>query len=207
MRTKLNLIICLAAAALFVAACSSTTVVARDERPAAEASSDADGTTDSTPDEDTDAEAASDPDAATEDIEAEIERAKVDGFGLGGAEQLDSLLDDCEQSSDLACDVLFQLSAFDTVEETTALTCGGRSENTVEFCTEGIESQGDSPAFEIDSEGLDAVVELCTDDADMTACDFLFYRSPVGSEFEQLGGTCGGRVAVAVPDCRTFLAE
>jgi len=127
------------------------------------------------------------------------------GFGLGGAEQLGSLLVDCERDSDMACDVLFQISAFDSVEEAAALMCGGRSDVEVVFCTEGIENAPGQLFFDIDSEGLDRVLSLCEDDGDMTACDLLFFRSPVESELEEIGATCGGRVNVAVPDCRTAL--
>jgi hypothetical protein len=41
----------------------------------------------------------------------------------------------------------------------------------------------------------------------MTACDFLYYRSPIGSQLEEIGSTCGGRINVALPDCRSTIAE
>ena len=232
--TKLRAILTLlAAVALLAAACSSTTVVARDERgtsstsdAAADAGQSDDDASDPAQDDgdrddDDQADGSQDDDAgdpAQDDADAGAEDAVDDddsapeleaapGFGLGGTEQLESLLIDCDGGSDLACDVLFQLSEFDSVEENAALTCGGRSETTVTFCTPGIETDGGTFAFDITSEGLDVVVEACVDDADMTACDFLYYRSPLESELEALGATCGDRVPVAVPDCRTFLTE
>lgn len=159
-----------------------------------------------------DASDESDNDDASDDASDESDDGDPDlgdgsGFGLGGAEQLESLLADCEDGSDLACDVLFQISAFDSSEETAALSCGGRSDTTVVFCTEGVEALPDELVFDPDSDGIDAVVDQCVDDGDMTACDFLFYRSPIDSELQEVGGTCGGRITVAVPDCRTALAE
>lgn len=226
MRTGLCPILCLVAA-LLLAACSSTTVVARDERGTdvedndstpvaspdtgdADDADDADGTdADAGADGDEDA---GDPDADDsgdddEDSANEIELGDGAGFGLGGAEQLEALLDDCEGGSDLACDVLFQISAFDSPEEDAAVTCGGRSDVEVTFCTEDVDALPGELVFDPDSDGIDAVVDLCEDDGDMTACDFLYYRSPIDSELQDVGGTCGGRVTVAVPDCRTLLAD
>ncbi len=214
----------MAAAALFIAGCSSTTVVARDDRasattpseatavPGDNESPDADASDpdvaapeDGATDEDADEENTSDEgdDRGSRDDDADT----ANGFGLGGAEQLGALLTDCEAGSDLACDILFQLSDFDSVEETAALTCGGRSEIERLFCTEGIDAAANELSFDVTSDGLERVVGQCEDDGDMTACDFLYYRSPVDSDLEEIGATCGGRVTVAVPDCRTLLAD
>jgi len=221
-------------AALFLAACSSNTVVARDERATNVGEDTIETSDDSTtsdigaaaddeePDDNSDPDDSSDPDADVEDgddSDADAEddgdndrggRETVDdsdGFGLGGAEQLQGLLDDCEGDNDLACDILFQISEFDSEEEAAALTCGGRSETEVAFCTADIDAGDDGLVFDTDSAGLDRVVEACEDEANMTACDFLFYRSPLDSEFQEIGGTCGGRVDVAIPDCRTFVGQ
>ena len=154
---------------------------------------------------------ASEPDDAGDDDRADEDRvesaAPSEGFGLGGAAQLESLLVDCESGSDLACDILFQLSDFDSEEEVAATTCGGRSDITVVFCTPDVNAEGQTSVFDITSDGLDAVVIACTDGSDMTACDFLYFRSPIGSELEAIGATCGDRVEVAVPDCRTALDD
>ena len=222
-RSRLSLIFCLAAAALFVAACSSTTVVVRDDRASAtepsttvEAGDESETTVDDDPAQDPDegdAGELSDADEADRgtrgDSEPRTPRELVDaaGFGLGGAEQLDSLFVDCEGGMDLACDILLLLSEFESPEESAALNCGGRSDTEVDFCTSDIEAQPDELVFKINSEGLAGIVTACEVDADMTACDFLYYRSPLGSDFQDVGGTCGGRVGVAVPDCRTLLGE
>jgi len=222
----------LAAVALVLSACSSTTVVASENRGSSQSLSE--DTSDTTNDQadtdltsedeapsptadDIDEDAASsgnddedraDPEADVDDDPPETPRdlEEADGFGLGGAEQLEELRNDCEAGSLIACDVLFQLSDFDSEEETIALACGGRADSTDGFCTNGIVAAEGALFFDEDSEGLDAVIDRCVDDADLTACDFLFFRSGPNSDTEEIGGTCGGRVDVAVPDCRTFLA-
>jgi len=227
MHSRFRILICLAVGALFLAACSSNTVVARDER-ATNAGDDTIETSDDSTTSDIGAAADdeepddnSDPAADVEDDDADANAEddgdndrggretddNSDGFGLGGAEQLQGLLDDCEGDNDLACDILFQISEFDSEEEAAALTCGGRSEAEVAFCTADIDAGDDGLVFDADSAGLDRVVEACEDEANMTACDFLFYRSPLDSEFQEIGGTCGGRVDVAIPDCRTFVGQ
>ena len=231
------------AATLFLAACSSATVVSSEDRvteqrsdangagandaPDAEASEgDSQDSTDTSDDDASDSDATnsdasdsdvadndpSDSDASDSDASDDDERPQTpqqleesEGFGLGGAEQLDGLRADCEDGSNLACDVLFQLSDFDTEEEAVALSCGGRSDTATLFCTEGIDAATEEFFFDPDSSGVSDIVDQCVEFADMTACDFLFFRSPIGSDLEALGGTCGGRVEVAVPDCRTFL--
>jgi len=260
-RTRPWLILALVAA-LTLSACSSTTVVSRDERAAGQdaqqgepptgsdaddsenaddadeadpASGDDTDTDDNDSDDsdsddgepdDGDSEDSADGDADDSDSEDDnsegddgddesdeesdddaFDLGDGEGFGLGGSAQLASLLADCQDGSDLACDVLFQISTFDSPEEEAAVTCGGRSDVEVTFCTEGVEALQDELVFDPDSDGIEAVVELCEDDGDMTACDFLYYRSPVDSELQEVGNTCGGRVSVATPDCRTLLAD
>ncbi len=129
----------------------------------------------------------------------------AEGFGLGGAEQLQGLLDDCQDGNDLACDILLTISAFDSPEEGAAISCGGRAETSVAFCTAGFDAGEDGLVFDPNSQGLDRVVEACQVDGNMTACDFLYYRSPLDSEYQAIGDTCGGRVNVAVPDCRSMI--
>lgn len=133
---------------------------------------------------------------STEDTDGE------DDFGLGGDEQIESLITDCEDGSDMACDILYSTSPVDSPAEEVALTCGGRSDEFVRFCTEGIDSAFGNVWFAESSPGLPAALASC-EDGDMTACDFLYFRSAVGSDFEEIGNTCGGRTVVALPDCRT----
>jgi hypothetical protein len=200
-RSLRRLLICLAVATVSLAACSPTTVVARDERATAPPT---DGSTQA--DTETADDAADDRDAP-DDTSTPREVETAEGFGLGGAEQLQGLLADCEDGNDLACDILYQISAFDSAEENAALTCGGRIDIAVAFCTAGIDAGEDGLVFDPDSARLERVIEACQVDGNMTACDFLYYRSPINSEFQEIGGTCGGRVNVAVPDCRSIIDE
>lgn len=231
MRIRSKLFALLAIAALFASACGSTTVVAREDRPAGAAENDSASveeaepdstepdatetdTSDATDDPSDDADGGEDgvddgDDGEAPDAEptAAPPRALEEdsGFGLGGDAQVAGLVDDCIDGSDLACDVLYQLTEFDSPEEEIALTCGGRSAVTMIFCTEGIEAD-DTTAFSPDSEALPQLVTDC-EVGDMTACDFLYFRSPINSEWEEIGNTCAGRTSVALPDCRTQFGE
>lgn len=120
--------------------------------------------------------------------------------------QLASLAEDCEAGSDPACDILFQVSAAASPEEELARNCGGREPAGDGFCTDGIRSSPDGIWFDESSPGLAALERDCRA-GDGTTCDFLYIRSAVGSAYEELGLSCGGRVEVAVPDCRTALAD
>src|SRR5688572_24947422 len=46
---------------------------------------------------------------------------------------------------------------------------------------------------------LDALAQSCFD-GDMLACDELFLRAPVGSDYEAYGDTCGGRQSAGTRD-------
>ncbi len=53
-----------------------------------------------------------------------------------------------------------------------------------------------TPVVPGDDSALNSLAQSCFD-GDMGACDELFRVSPVGSEYESYGNTCGGRVPVA----------
>ena len=82
------------------------------------------------------------------------------------------------------------------------LDCGGRGEPATAFCTEGVVSQDGGVLFDEESSALPDIAEDC-ESGDMTACDFLYFRSPLGSDYETLGNSCAGLTEVAIPDCRT----
>lgn len=221
-KSRSKFLVFLAVAALFVSACGSTTVVARDDRPAGAADNDSASVDESatSSDETTTSDEVEEPDDRgerdTDDAEVEAPDADAtpappraveedNAFGAGGTEQVEGLVADCIDGSDLACDILYQLTAFDSPEEEIALTCGGRSLVEVIFCTEGVEAT-DSTSFDPTSEALPQLATDC-EEGDMTACDFLFFRSPIGSEWEDIGNTCAGRTKVALPDCRTQFGD
>jgi hypothetical protein len=122
----------------------------------------------------------------------------------GDDERLDSMQDDCEDGNDRACDLLYFRSSTDSEYERVALTCGGRQDEGDVFCapeTE-VDDTGFAPA---DAPGL-AVLATDCEAEDLTACDLLYQISPTGSDYEDIGFTCAGRVPVgALPDCRTRL--
>lgn len=206
-------------AIMLAAASCTTTAVGTGERTSATEVANSSGSTDASDSGDTDSDTDSTDQSADSSRSGDADESDgadpssardlqtAPGFRLGGAEQLDALSNDCIDGNDLACDILFQVSGFDSDEEETAVTCGGRSEIEVTFCTDGIDVDGAELVFAENSEGLAGIITACRDAGDMTACDFLFFRSPLGSDTEIIGATCGERVEVAIPDCRTFLSE
>lgn len=140
-----------------------------------------------------------------DDLATVFGEAGTGAQAYGDDPNLDSLHDACAAGDDRSCDLLFVGSAVGSEYETTAASCGGRSDGTP-VCTSGLNllANGDidpaSPAL------LDAEAG-CTN-GDMTACDLLFNFAPLGSELEQFGFTCGGKIAVgALPNCRVRFAD
>ena len=129
-----------------------------------------------------------------------------DIVSLGDEELIEAWSAECRDGSDLACDVLFTITERGSEAEQLARTCGGRSDVEVRFCTPDIDAFEDRLWFDAASAGLPDVVEDC-ESGDLISCDFLYFRSEVGSIYEELGNSCGNRVAIAVPDCRSALAE
>lgn len=163
--------------------------------------------------EDEPADAASDdePDTAIEDEpsdvtdeEAEVEEELAALLDFDREEQLQSLANDCRDDSNQACDILFLISDGGSEFEDIGLNCGERGLPESGWCTTGITSTALNLEFDLDSPALPEIRESCAD-GDMTACDFLYFGSPSGSDEETFGNGCGGRVEVAFPDCRTEL--
>lgn len=112
---------------------------------------------------------------------------------------------DCREGDLFACDVLFQLSDYGTPEEVLALNCGGAGRSG-DFCTEGLRFEPGSTTFDLESEGLENVQQACMH-GQMTACDLLFFRSPLNSMVQHFGNTCGDRIEVALPNCRVLIGK
>jgi hypothetical protein len=122
----------------------------------------------------------------------------------GDNERLDSMQDDCEAGELWACDLLYMVSSPGSEYEQAAVTCGGTVDDTGEFCTPEPEL-GETGVAPDDSRGLRVLAREC-EDGDLTACDLLYALVRPGHDLENVGHTCGGRIAVgAVPDCRTRL--
>lgn len=122
----------------------------------------------------------------------------------GDDPRFDGMVDDCEAGLDRACDLLYLQASVGSDYADIAATCAGRLPEGDAFCAP--ESELGPNGFAPDgSPGLPVLAADC-EDGDLTACDLLFWLSPQGGEFEDVGYTCGGRVVVgAVPDCRTRL--
>ena len=112
----------------------------------------------------------------------------VDTFG--DDPELDALWTACEAGDGQACDDLYWQSPAGSEYETFGDTCG--------LTTDGVGACASDPATADDANtygddpALDALWDACAA-GDNDACDSLFMDSPVGSEYETFGDTCGGR--------------
>lgn len=123
----------------------------------------------------------------------------------GDDARFDGMQDDCEAGNDRACDLLYLVSSTGSSYEDVGATCAGRQPAAETFCSPEAEldDSGFAPAGH---PGLDVLAGDCVDDGDLTACDLLYLISAPGTEAEEVGTTCGGRVLIAaIPDCRTRL--
>ncbi len=101
----------------------------------------------------------------------------------------------CEDEVYDACDDLYLSAPIDTGYEAFGSTCGGRTDELVGGCAAefGADEGGDFDAEAFgDDPGNDALYVAC-DDGDLNACDVLFFNSALGSEYELLASSCGGR--------------
>lgn len=115
--------------------------------------------------------------------------------------EFDALWIACDQGSASACDDLYFDSPLDSDYEAYGYSCGGRSIS--ESCSVvlgddsgGVESApAGSPPPGTDPE-LDALWVACNDGS-AEACEDLFWQSPVDSDYEAYGISCGGRTSSA----------
>jgi len=124
--------------------------------------------------------------------------------GVSGDPELDVQARECFASRLSSCDELYASSDRGTTYELYAQSCGGRLAEVVEevqpSCdlrfNDPVASEPVAPPAEPlgDSDRLDALVERCAD-GDLRACDELFYRSELNTDYENWGATCGGRFA------------
>lgn len=118
------------------------------------------------------------------------------GFGdpsamtYGDDPELDRLWDGCAAGDLEDCDELYWTSAIDSDYETFGSTCGNSQEPTAGGCADPSDFGG------IDTYGDDADLDLLWDDCaagDGTACDNLYWTSPLDSGYEAFGASCGDR--------------
>jgi hypothetical protein len=110
---------------------------------------------------------------------------------FGDSPHYDALWRRCETGDFLACDLLYTHSDMGTEYEEFGRSCGSRSEPDPigELC---IFLHGDGP-------NLDQLHTECLD-GDFAACDGLYGFSAVGSDYAQVGATCGNRIAEPTPE-------
>ena len=123
--------------------------------------------------------------------------------GVSGDAELDVLAQECFAARLSSCDELYASSDRGTSYETYAQTCGGRLVDLVERVQPSCELRFNDPVpAEVvpspgslgDSERLDGLADECAEGS-MRACDELFYRSELNTDYENWGATCGGRFA------------
>lgn len=102
---------------------------------------------------------------------------------------LDELWDRCNGGDMGACDSLLAEASPDTEYSWFGGTCGERTDGGGECSSRG---GADSPYTYGDDAYLDRLWDGCNAE-DFAACGELYEFSPVGSEYEQFGGTCGWR--------------
>jgi hypothetical protein len=134
---------------------------------------------------------------STDDTTADTSEVE---FGAYGSDpELDGLYDACADGDADACDELWTSAEAGTEYYEFGYSCGGVvPEGEAEICSEvlgdgGDDDSGGEPDTYGDDPELDALWDAC-EDGDGQACDDLFFDSPFGSEYEEFGKTCGGRL-------------
>jgi hypothetical protein len=131
-----------------------------------------------------------------------------DANSYGDDPALDALWDSCEAGDMAACDDLFRESPVGSEYEDFGDTCGNRTDGST-YCVDadvdgatsgtdetspaddGQNTSGEPFAYG-DDPALDALWDSC-EAGDMASCDQLYRESPVDSEYESFGDTCGNR--------------
>ena len=114
----------------------------------------------------------------------------------------DALGESCLDGDMAACDILYAVTPIDSVAEAYGATCGGRNDQIPGECV--VEYDWALPDAQAPgSLGSDSTFDALTSDCesgDLQACDDLFGQTPVGSDYEAYGRTCGGRLPAAAAE-------
>ena len=125
----------------------------------------------------------------------------TDGFTYGDDPEMDLLWDLCEFGDGEACDELFFVSPVGSDYEEFGDTCGFRFESATVLCADELGTSTGGTAYG-DDPLLDGLYDDCSA-GNMPACDTLYFDSPVGSEYENYGSTCGGVEVDTYGGCAT----
>lgn len=124
--------------------------------------------------------------------ESSPSETRADSGTYGSDPELDKLWDECAAESFESCDDLYLTAAAGSDYEQFGATCGNRGDGYGSCALlGGVSNPAEEGAFGSDV-GLDLLWTEC-EGGDMTACDDLYLGSPVGSQYEEFGATCGGR--------------
>lgn len=100
---------------------------------------------------------------------------------LTGDAMIAELMTRCEAGEFEMCDILYQASDFDSIEEAFADSCGGRVEASGETCSREFGLTIDLGAW-----------QAACGEGDMVACDLLYIFSDFDSVEEAYADSCGG---------------
>lgn len=117
----------------------------------------------------------------------------TDSFPPGDSATLDALWLRCEDGDFAACDDLYLESPAGSIYLEFGDTCGYRNDPSG-FCEELYGGPARSAAY--GDYGSDSFLDRLWDECeagDFISCDDLYDESPVGSEYEYFGDTCGYR--------------
>lgn len=114
---------------------------------------------------------------------------------LGDDEALNDLANQCFDGDMGACDQLFLDTPVDSDLEAYSQTCGGRIDEVdgSPNCVARFATGDPEPPASFGDAEFDSLAADCFD-GDLGACDELFRVTPVDSEAEAYGNSCGGRV-------------
>lgn len=117
----------------------------------------------------------------------------VDGYGTDFT--LDGYWDSCAGGDMAACDSLYWNSPVSSQYEDFGATCSDRQGWTAGGCATNTGSTTSTPSTLTSAPGTDATLDQYWNECaggNMASCDYLYWNSPVNSEYEEFGGSCGG---------------
>lgn len=131
-----------------------------------------------------------------------------DATAFGDDPTLDALYTACDDDDWQACDDLYRSSPRGSEYWQFGDTCGGDWDSgTTTFCVEAMGGGSDEPVEEsftaAETLYFEALQSACAAE-DWAACDELYTKSPLGSEYEAFGSTCGERTEGTSGSCDVF---
>lgn len=116
-----------------------------------------------------------------------------DPMRFGDDPELDALYLACEGGDWVACDDLYDSSPIDSEYFAFGDTCGGAwTSGTTLYCVEAMAEPESTDLTDGETIWLEALSVGCAA-GEWWACDDLYWDSPLGSDYEEFGDTCGGR--------------